>query len=49
VLGKGLRREMILQRVLSWPGLVDLALRHTERNERIARLIVSLLAWTWSG
>jgi geranylgeranyl reductase family protein len=48
-LGKGLRREMILQRVLSWPGLVDLALQNMERNERIARLIVNLLAWTWKG
>ena len=48
-LGKGLRREMILQRVLSCPGLVDLALRNMERNKQIARLIVNLLAWAWKG
>jgi len=48
-LGRGLRRELILQRVLSWPGLVDLALRLVGRNERIARLVVNLLAWIWKG
>jgi geranylgeranyl reductase family protein len=48
-LGRGLRREMILQRVLSWPGLVDLALRNMERNKRLARFIVNFLAWTWKG
>jgi geranylgeranyl reductase family protein len=42
VLGKGLRRTIMLQRVLSWPGVVDLALRNMERSERIARLILGL-------
>jgi flavin-dependent dehydrogenase len=44
VLGKGLRREMFLQRALDRPGLVDLVFRNMERSERVARFIIRLLA-----
>jgi len=42
VLGKGLWRKLLLQRVLSWPGVVDLALENMERSEPIARFILGL-------
>jgi geranylgeranyl reductase family protein len=42
VLGKGLWRKLVLQRVLSWPGVVDLALENMERSGRIACFILGL-------
>jgi hypothetical protein len=41
VLGRKLRIETMVQRLLSWPGMLDLIIRQMGRSERFANLVLN--------
>lgn len=41
VLGRRLMVEVMLQRLLSWPGVLDLLIRQMSRSERLARSVLN--------